>query len=379
MARIFTLLIILVSIQVSAQQVPNGDFENWTKVLTYENPDLWDSPNPETSLAFVYSVTKESSDIVSGNHAARLKTIQIPFVNITIPGFLTLADFSINTTTQEYSIVGGEPFQHRPDLLVGYYKYAPVGGDAFFMGALLSKYNDTLDKIDTIGGGYFESTVEKTEWTYFAIPIEYYSDVDPDTLNIVLLSSGDEWNMVVGSTLMVDSLAFIYCNMSIDTVQSTDCTAQGSSDGTITVMASGGSGNLEYSIDGGNTYQDSPTFTALNHGTYHVIVRDKEEISCELISEMIIIRNGPNAIYTKLFENIEIFPNPAQERLILKGMGQNKSAISLYNSFGQRVYQQIHHDPELEIDLNTFENGIYFLQIDINGESYLEKIVISRN
>ncbi len=49
----------------------------------------------------------------------------------------------------------------------------------------------------------------------------------------------------------------------------------GNSDGTITITASGGTGILEYSIDGGTTWQPANAFTGLAAGTYNVAVRDE--------------------------------------------------------------------------------------------------------
>jgi gliding motility-associated-like protein len=44
--------------------------------------------------------------------------------------------------------------------------------------------------------------------------------------------------------------------------------------GTITVTAQGGAAPLQYSIDGGTTWQSANTFTGLSGGTYSVVVRD---------------------------------------------------------------------------------------------------------
>ena len=54
--------------------------------------------------------------------------------------------------------------------------------------------------------------------------------------------------------------------------QSTSC--YGSSDGTIVVTATGGSGTLKYSLDNFVTQQGSNIFTNLAQGSYTVYVRD---------------------------------------------------------------------------------------------------------
>jgi len=48
----------------------------------------------------------------------------------------------------------------------------------------------------------------------------------------------------------------------------------GGSDGRITVTASGGSGNRQYSKNNGSTYQTSNIFTGLSAGTYNIMVKD---------------------------------------------------------------------------------------------------------
>ncbi len=48
----------------------------------------------------------------------------------------------------------------------------------------------------------------------------------------------------------------------------------GNTNGSITIVASGGTGALSYSIDGGTTYQATGNFTNLAAGTYQVMVKD---------------------------------------------------------------------------------------------------------
>lgn len=65
-------------------------------------------------------------------------------------------------------------------------------------------------------------------------------------------------NTAVGLTL--DSKLAVTCN--------------GGDNGSLTVKASGGDGNYQYSIDAGTIWQNSPTFNKLEAGTYAVTVRD---------------------------------------------------------------------------------------------------------
>ncbi len=60
----------------------------------------------------------------------------------------------------------------------------------------------------------------------------------------------------------------------VDSIQITDPTCAGSCDGSIVVFASGGSGAIQFSIDGGGTFQASNVFNALCAGTINVTIED---------------------------------------------------------------------------------------------------------
>jgi subtilisin-like proprotein convertase family protein len=76
---------------------------------------------------------------------------------------------------------------------------------------------------------------------------------------------------------------------SVSSVPKTDVTICGGNNGTITINASG-SPTLNYSINGGTTYQVSNSFTNLSQGTYTVIVRDGN--SCTYSWGQVSITNG---------------------------------------------------------------------------------------
>ena len=64
-------------------------------------------------------------------------------------------------------------------------------------------------------------------------------------------------------------------------VDSDDVTCFEGSDGSITITnPSGGSGNYEFSIDGGSSWQASGSFTGLSADTYSVFIRDADNTDC---------------------------------------------------------------------------------------------------
>ena len=53
-----------------------------------------------------------------------------------------------------------------------------------------------------------------------------------------------------------------------------DVSCASASDGQVTISAWGGTGTLQYSMDGGNTFQTSTIFSGLAAGTYQIVVKD---------------------------------------------------------------------------------------------------------
>lgn len=101
----------------------------------------------------------------------------------------------------------------------------------------------------------------QTSYHFPNLPVGTYNLVVKDANNCT--TNGSELTITQPSEL------------SIDNVSKTDVnTCHGESTGTITVAASGGTGNLNYSIDGGSFYSISEDFTNLYAGSYTIAVRD---------------------------------------------------------------------------------------------------------
>ncbi|PHN06703.1 HYR domain-containing protein [Flavilitoribacter nigricans] len=82
-----------------------------------------------------------------------------------------------------------------------------------------------------------------------------------------------------GNTDVCNTTVSVLSNISIDDIIVTDESCDGAGDGQIEISASGGI-SLEYSIDGGTTFQPEPLFTALDDGNYDIVVRDNSNQTC---------------------------------------------------------------------------------------------------
>jgi hypothetical protein len=184
---------------VYGQEIPNNKFESWISGGSYEEPENWDTPNAELSLLGQATVSK-SNDAFAGNYSARLETKNVVLTDA--PGLITLADFSVNITTIEFEISGGMALKENVSKLTGMYKYSGANNDS--ASVIIYNYKNTDGVIDTIGVG-IKSLGDASEWTAFTVDMEQISTSIPDTFNVIIVSSG--LNFQAGSVLLVDSLA----------------------------------------------------------------------------------------------------------------------------------------------------------------------------
>jgi len=210
MRKLNLIFILMLNFFISnAQEIPNGDFEDWIKSTTYEDPRFWSTPNFYLSTLAVSTVSKEVVSKYSGLYSARLENKEILGGMYKIPGFMTLGSFSVDMTTLKTSIWGGIPFTNTPKKLKGYVNYSEAsGGDVGMIAVALFKYDTLVGKSDTIAAGYLD--VKNTNgWIMFDIWLDYKSYDTPDSMNIMCLSS-NSLQPPIGTIMLIDSLFFDY-------------------------------------------------------------------------------------------------------------------------------------------------------------------------
>ncbi len=216
--------ILLISISlINAQQLENPSFEDWEDVGTVrDEPVNWSSLKT-TDNSFVNSnapvVWNRSDDAHSGESSLWLTNIET--FGIVATGIMTNVRVHGSFETDEgYVFTDPEDerwhtvFNHRPDSLVGWYKFFPEPGDSCVVTCMLHKREGTLPENETIENvvakAEFKSNGETVdEWTRFSVPFVYVKDSVPDYI-IITLNSGNQLNSVNGSIAYYDDLELIY-------------------------------------------------------------------------------------------------------------------------------------------------------------------------
>lgn len=76
------------------------------------------------------------------------------------------------------------------------------------------------------------------------------------------------------------------------------------------------------------------------------------------ISDPVSVKMNPGKDYT-------IYPNPANEKLIVQNESENKYEVNVFSAIGQRIsVPAIHSNQNTELNLADLTNGIYFLCIE---------------
>jgi len=234
MKKLFALAVLAFTLNTAFAQsnLPNGDFETWYTVpvndsLSYD--DIGAGPTDNwmatlNSLAAVPAIAGgpgpvtvfKTTDKYSGTYAAKAVSANFPlgWMTVFIPGM-------IGTATMDFpnvrAILGKPCPDCKPLRFSGYYKYEPVSGDSCAAIILLSKWNPTYHKRDTIGYGRMVQHSRVSEYTRFDIPVTYTGTETVDTMTLLILPSAGfniysftQCQGQPGSTMYVDGLSLEY-------------------------------------------------------------------------------------------------------------------------------------------------------------------------
>ena len=145
----------------------------------------------------------------------------------------------------------------------------------------------------------------------------------------------------------------------------------------LTVTVTGGSGEYTYAWEPIETLDDptiaNPVASPVDPETvYKVIVTDSDGNTA--VGEVTVtIRDWS---VDEMAFRPSIYPNPSHGSFTIQAQGNVK--YELYNSLGQVVISGQFSDNSLQIDDENLTPGLYFLHINCESASFVEKIVIEK-
>lgn len=168
--------------------------------------------------------------------------------------------------------------------------------------------------------------------------------------------------------------------ISILNESSTDESATGEADGTITVIATGGTDPLEYTLTPGDVINNTGIFTGLSGGDYTVSVTDLYD--CEpAVSNTITVGVGDAINDLNIKDQIKIYPNPTNSKITVSIdlINIKNLKVDILNIAGEVIENRYIFDSDNiieEFDLSAYSKGIYFIRISSEKINYTDKIVL---
>ncbi|HOY38044.1 MAG: PCMD domain-containing protein [Bacteroidales bacterium] len=200
---------------INTTAIVNGSFELWTMEsqnnVEFETPGggYWASLNNLVFLGGPLVATKTTNSH-TGSYALHLEA-KAWGDDWVIPGIIAAGIFDSNQTIGE-NLVMGRAITVEPTSISMYYRYLPADNDTAVIYSSLTKYNQNLQRRDTIAEAYLTIVDVANEYTHLVLPFEYRSALhDHDTINIIFLTSisGDKMKAHEGSILEVDDIELI--------------------------------------------------------------------------------------------------------------------------------------------------------------------------
>lgn len=230
------LSLLMGKLMAQREVLPDGKFEYWKTEKLYNSEEtyddlanpFWKSLNMLATLPpdmFTGPVTLFKDKGRSGatdDYAPKMVSNFLKFgqdKEIFLPGVVG----AMTVLIDEQSAKFGRPFVSRPKAIKGYMKYTPVNGDSASIFVEIYKYNQTAGKRQIIGRVEQKYKQSVADWTAFELPIRYNSDMTPDSITVLFVSSaGYNFDDLfackgqIGSTLWVDDVEFVYEGSAIE-------------------------------------------------------------------------------------------------------------------------------------------------------------------
>jgi len=203
------------SISKAQNVLPDGDFESWKLYVPVASASFYEptggffkTMNILDTIPTPPGITVYRCDTAhAGTYSARCVTRKIDVLSIVIPGVVGNITMHFETS----SAILGVPFKWaaRPVRFQGWYQSYPLSNDSSAAILLLSKWNTSTKKRDTLAYNrlVFHGTI--STWTKFDTAITYLNtSVMPDTICMLLLScAGYSASNMFGSVGTVGSSA----------------------------------------------------------------------------------------------------------------------------------------------------------------------------
>ena len=206
-------LLIFIATAISAcyanAQILNSGFENWTTT----EPNSWVTTNGLMILGNAQSVFK-TTDAHSDSFACEMRSTIVANKpsGVYVPDYVGSVFIGKQIGIKS---LRGMPYNNKPTNFEFWFKYASTTGDTANAFIMLTKFNATLSKTDTIAIGGFYNSANISTYTKAILNLTYLSTETPDTA-VVVFSAITPFSTNAGSIFKIDDMAFTGGNVGMN-------------------------------------------------------------------------------------------------------------------------------------------------------------------
>ncbi len=388
--HIATLTSLFIGLGASAQ-ILNGNFEQWTgTTLNQDSAYNWSFTNHAVrNITSTITTNTQSFNPQSGTSACAIHTwpfgfAQTPVLGIAVNG---KAKLNFDAVATSYISGGGTPINYNPSMLEGYYYVdGPYDGLAI---VLISKFNTSLSKRDTLALSSIALTPVGTKYSRFSLPINYTSTTIADSITILFYSSSPTAVPSVNcaySTLYLDNLSLVQPGVNGAISQLSGIKTNDTINNTLTIEAwIKNVGTVDISnFDISYAFKGSPQVTETHNstilagdsakhtfnqswtpnssGNYNLCVYLNgimNDIS-SLNDTVCVSLRSTLRLNSLTPRSIQPYPNPASEFMNIEIDQPVRYAI--FGSTGKQILEG-KSNTNFRLNTSDFQSGIYFLQL----------------
>jgi len=148
----------------------------------------------------------------------------------------------------------------------------------------------------------------------------------------------------------------------------------------FTDLSAGDPDSWEWHFEGGtpdtSSAQNPEDIVYEAMGAYDVKLKVTSMFGVDSLIMEEYIEVGPVGIAEAKAETVSIWPNPSTGIINLTANPEIFDRISIYNAMGKVIFEEEISGNKLVIDLNKEDNGLYFIRLTNDDESYLNKKII---
>ena len=124
----------------------------------------------------------------------------------------------------------------------------------------------------------------------------------------------------------------------------------------------------------------SPVVTYSNDGLYTVRLKviEGDDESSELKSAYILVDSEGSSIgFEEFKQSLNIFPNPSKGIVYISQDNSDLTQVKVYTLLGREVYSDNLYNT-LKVDLSSYSNGVYFIELTNGIEVVTERLILNR-